>query len=71
VSRLRIIDGRIEFEGTRFAQLLPKLTPSLIDAVSKALASIDEDQSYIVSLEHRIEDLEKLIDELEAAAGAP
>jgi hypothetical protein len=52
---LRIVEGWIELDGERVARLLPKLRLTLLDGLTEAFDSIDEDAAYIAELEERLE----------------
>ena len=67
MTELRIVDGEwIELDGQRVAQLLPKLTPTLVYRLEEAFAEIDEEEDE-AELD---EEIERLIEEM-AKAGRP
>jgi hypothetical protein len=51
---LRIVEGWIELEGERVARLLPGLRLSLLDRLTEAFDSMDEDAATIAELEERL-----------------
>jgi hypothetical protein len=51
---LRIVGDWIELDGARVARLLPGLRLSLLDQLTAAFDSIDEDADYIAELEERL-----------------
>jgi hypothetical protein len=56
---LRIVEDWIELDGVRVARLLPNLRLSLLDRLTQAFDSIEEDAAYIAELEERLEADEK------------
>jgi hypothetical protein len=54
-ATLRILQGFVELDGERVAQLLPGLRLSLIDRLAGAFDAIEEDEAYIAELEERLE----------------
>jgi hypothetical protein len=57
-ATLQILQGFVELDGERVAQLLPGLRLSLLDRLTEAFGAIEEDAAYIAELEERLEGAE-------------
>jgi hypothetical protein len=51
---LRIVEGWIELDGERVGRLLPNLRLSLLDRLTEAFDTMEEDADYIAELEERL-----------------
>jgi predicted nuclease with TOPRIM domain len=68
MTELRLVEGCwIELDGVRIARLLDRLTPSLLDRLTKALDGVEDTKDELAAAESTIEELEERIEELEKA----